>query len=49
MVCCILPAAEFVEIGRANRGSRMRAARAVLGRDVRAFDVESVSEAGEVP
>ena len=36
----VLPAVEFVEIGRAAPMRRMRAARAVVGRNMRAFDVE---------
>ena len=38
----LLPAAELFEIGLAHPRTRMRAARPVLGRDVRAFHVEAI-------
>ena len=38
----VLPAMELVEIGRADPLTGMGAARAILGRDVGAFDVEAV-------
>ena len=38
----VLPAVELVEIGRTDPLAGMGAARAILGRDVGAFDVEAV-------
>ena len=38
----VLPAMELVEIGRPDPLARMRAARAVFGRNVRAFHVEAL-------
>ena len=45
----VLPAAELVPIGRPDVGFRMCAARAVLGGDVRPFQVERRNRCGPVP
>ena len=38
----ILPAVEFIQIRRAHPAEGMRAARAVVGRDVRTFNMEAI-------